>query len=196
MTLVAAQDQARAIANDLGVVRYRLLGVQASLPPSPQESSQEDWDGDPDAGTELRTVIGHGVLSCLDPLIRDLQDAADYQPMRVQGRPKSVRRSDLEPTPGIRLDLSAPGEATRRTLYALVTRDNFTAREVGPPGDVWVPAYTPEQAGLEVFYAHGRWFATWVKLEESPQRPESERRELLVLEEDPERRGSLRYTEV
>lgn len=196
MTLEAAQEQARAIAKDLSALRYRLLGVQASLPPSPQEISQEDLEGDPDAGDELRTVIGHGVLSCVDPLIRDLLDAADYQPVRVQGRPTPVRRSDLEATPGIHLDLSAPDEATRRTLYALVARDNFTAREVGPPGDVWVPAYTPEQAGLDVFHAHGRWFATWVKLEEPPQRPESERRELLVLEEDPERRGSLRYTEV
>ncbi len=77
-------------------------------------------------------------------------------------------------------------------------RDNFTARPHDPRAvqpEVWVPPYTPEEAGLEIFYQHGRWFATWLKLEEPEDAPETQRRELLRLDLDrmPE---YLVYTEV
>jgi hypothetical protein len=35
---------------------------------------------------------------------------------------------------------------------------------------------------LRVYFEHGRWFVTWLNLEEDTARPEAERRELLVFE--------------
>ena len=78
-----ARQEMRAAAGDLKSIRYRLLGVQASIPPSPQETSQGDLAGNPDVETELRTVIANGIQNCLDPLIDDLLAAAEYQPERV-----------------------------------------------------------------------------------------------------------------
>lgn len=74
-----ARQEMRAAAGDLSSIRYRLLGVQAEIPPSPQEASQEDLEGDPDVETEIRTVIANGIKNCLDPLIDDLLAAAEYQ---------------------------------------------------------------------------------------------------------------------
>jgi hypothetical protein len=91
------------------------------------------------------------------------------------------------------LDLRSNSEETRKVLHELVVRDNFTHQTQIPDDDQWVPSYTPEQAGLEVFYAHGRWFATWLKLEEPKDRPEALRRELLVLTEAPGEPGRLIY---
>ena len=85
----------------------------------------------------------------------------------------------------------------RRTVYALVVKDYFTARGVDDePGEVWLPPYTPEQAGLEVWKAWGRWFAVWRKLEVADDAPEDQQWELLVLEEDALLRGTLVYREV
>jgi len=88
------------------------------------------------------------------------------------------------------LDLTTDNEATRRALFALVVRDNFTA-SLDP--DVWIPPYTAEEAGLEVRYLWGRWFTTWVKLEEPASLVEGERRELLRLERRPGDPGGLFY---
>ncbi|MBW8875682.1 MAG: hypothetical protein JF614_12025 [Acidobacteria bacterium] len=80
MMIKGARKEMWAVAGDLTSIRYRLLGVQASVPPSAQETSQGDLDGEPDVETEIRTVIANGIQSCLDPLIDDLLAAADYQP--------------------------------------------------------------------------------------------------------------------
>lgn len=70
----------RAVAGDLTAIRYRLLGMQASIPPSPLETSPGDLEGDPDAATEMRSAIGTGVHDSLEPLIRNLLTAAEAQP--------------------------------------------------------------------------------------------------------------------
>jgi len=74
------RQEVRAAARDLTAIRYRLLGVQASIPPSAQETSREDLEGDRDVETEMRSVIANGIQNCLDPLIADLLAAAEYQP--------------------------------------------------------------------------------------------------------------------
>ena len=75
-----ARKEMRAAAGDLKSIRYRLLGVQASIPPSAQETSPGDLEGEPDAETEIRSVIANGIQNCLDPLIADLLTAAEYPP--------------------------------------------------------------------------------------------------------------------
>jgi hypothetical protein len=70
------------------------------------------------------------------------------------------------------VDLSRPTESTRRHLYELVVRVHFNPspeeveQAAQDPGNHWVPDYGPEQACLNVFFLHGRWFAVWEALEE------------------------------
>jgi hypothetical protein len=137
-----ARKEFRAAAADLTSIRYRLLGVHASIPPSPQEKSKGDLEGDPDVETEFRNVIACGIPDCLDPFIDDLLTAAEYQPERAEDGSPSIAH----------LDLSVFSEETQRALYEVVVADNF--RQTAPaPGEDVVPQYTAEQAGLEVVWA-------------------------------------------
>jgi hypothetical protein len=180
------KDEMRAAIQDLKSIRFRLLGVKASIPPTAQETSPGDLEGDPDVETELRTVIDNGIQNCLDSLIDDFEAAVEYQPEPVAGGSLSIAH----------LDLSVFSEATQRGLYEVVAAKNFGPREQHEPGEDGVPQHTAEQAGLEVVFAWGRWFATWWKLELPQELPEAERREIRVLEENRHRPGTLVYGEV
>jgi hypothetical protein len=101
-----------------------------------------------------------------------------------------VRELDLlfaEPPPEV--DLTAPDAATQRRLYEFVVGVHFTPALAHDPGDVFIPHYTPEEAGLGVYFEKGRWFATWLKLEEDASLPEAERRELVVIERSQDESG-------
>ncbi len=187
-----AREELRAAAKDLKSIRYRMLGVHASIPPSPQETSRGDLAGEMDVETELRNVIACGIQDGLNPLIDDWLNAASYQPERREeaGNTEGGLRSIAH------LDLSVFSEETRQALYDLVVAENFSRTALEPPGEEWVPPYTAEQAGLEVVFAWGLWFATWWRLELPQDLPEAERREILVLEESPDSPGTLNYREV
>jgi|GEM_PF-1093307 len=185
VVIESARKALRAVGADLTAIRHRLMGVQASIPQSPQEISRGDLEGALDVATEMRTVIANGIQNCLDTLIDDILTVAEYQPEPVEDGSPSI--ADL--------DLSVFSEATQRALYELVVADNFRQTEPAP-GEGSVPQYTAEQAGLEVVWAWGRWFATWLKLELPDTLPEAERREILVLEENRHRPGTLGYGEV
>ena len=75
-----ARQQIRRMVEDLRGDRYQLIGIQASIPPTRQETSPEDLAGDPDASTELRSILANAIQDSLDPLIRDLETAAGYEP--------------------------------------------------------------------------------------------------------------------
>lgn len=92
------------------------------------------------------------------------------------------------------LDLTRDDPATRQILFDHVTWEYFLPHALEDPGDFDVPAYTPEECGLRVFFDHGRWFVTWLKLEEDMKRAEAKTRELLVIEKD--RHGRLVFAEV
>jgi hypothetical protein len=77
--LSEVRAQIGKIVEQLITIRYQMLGVQASLPASSLEISLEDLDADPDAPTEIRTVIGNCINDSLDPLIRDLLDLAKFE---------------------------------------------------------------------------------------------------------------------
>ena len=64
------------------------------------------------------------------------------------------------------LDLTRYTETTRRTLYDRVVQVQFSPIEGAQPGDWPGPSYTPDAAGLSVFYAFHRWFAAWTDLDE------------------------------
>jgi hypothetical protein len=77
------------------------------------------------------------------------------------------------PTPPILpppdLDLDAYSEVTRRRLYDLVTLVFFPLPGQRQDPDEFIPPYSPDEAGLVVFYAFGAWFAIWQPLEELGQ---------------------------
>ncbi|HYN20493.1 MAG TPA: hypothetical protein VE078_06005, partial [Thermoanaerobaculia bacterium] len=89
-----------------------------------------------------------------------------------------------EPPPEV--DLTAADSATQQRLYDFVVGVHFTPALTHDPGDVFIPRYTPEEAGLRVYFEKGRWLATWVKLEEDASLSEAERHELVVIDRNEE----------
>ncbi len=75
--LEAARKQAREAVRDLEAVKFRLLGVLESLPPStPEIVPLEEVDLKADLATELRTVIQCVLRDSIEPAIGDLRDVA------------------------------------------------------------------------------------------------------------------------
>jgi hypothetical protein len=178
----AARAALCSVVDDIQRIVHQLQGIHDSLPVTQQERSLRDLDRDPPFATEARAVIQNVLADSLRPAIEDLRSVADYQPT----------------VPAARLlwDLAAYSSEMERFLYGLVVKDNFTAKPLDDPGDVWIPPYTPEQAELKVFFERGRWFVTWKKLEVPEDSPEAESWEVLRLEEDHDRPGHLFYQEI
>jgi hypothetical protein len=74
-TEAAARDQLREISRDLDAIRFRLLGVQAILPRSPQEQDPLLESDTMDSSTGLRAAIGCVLQDRIDPALRDLRAA-------------------------------------------------------------------------------------------------------------------------
>jgi hypothetical protein len=75
---------------------------------------------------------------------------------------KSIR--DLDAVTGLlrgtlaeALDLTRDDEEMHELLYDLVIEDCFSPQTLDDPGDVFIPPYSPEQAGLKVYFEHGRY---------------------------------------
>jgi hypothetical protein len=79
----AVRRRLRHHANSLEIVVDDLTYLRTNIPPSPQETSGEDLDGNLDVPTELRAVIAIQLEDKLVPLIRALRAAAEYQEGRV-----------------------------------------------------------------------------------------------------------------
>ena len=92
------------------------------------------------------------------------------------------------------LDLTKNDPATQKILYDFVVREYFSPHLLDDPGDIYMPRHTPEECELEVFFQLGRWFVTWMKLEEDMSRPEAQARELLVFDKEEDNR--FVFTEV
>jgi hypothetical protein len=84
----AAQKQLRAIARDLIAIRYRLLGVVASLSDRPAEEPAEGDDDDKraDRVTEVRSVAECVLADNIRPAIDDLLAAARYRGRKGKSR--------------------------------------------------------------------------------------------------------------
>ena len=166
--------------------RNRIADLRAAIPASVQETSEEDLHGRFDLATEIRTVIAIQLKENFKPLLKSLRAAADYEPPAA-----------ASPSEPVRLDLSADEETMRPVVYALVVKDQFTARpSEEEPGELLRPPYTPEQVCLQVWKLHGRWFAWWRKPDAPKDAPEDERWEFLLIEEDKHRPGTLFYQEL
>jgi hypothetical protein len=94
------------------------------------------------------------------------------------------------------LDLEVYSEATRRALYDVVVAVHFRPSADSSPAD-WVPDYSPDQAGLTVFFLHGRWLASWSRLEEAASDlPPSRRHALVRIQAAPEAPNGVMFYEV
>jgi hypothetical protein len=74
----AQEEQIREIVRDLEAIKFRLIGVAATLPPSPAENDRLK-----DVGSEETDPVSafHAVIQCvlndsLQPAIEDLRDMA------------------------------------------------------------------------------------------------------------------------
>jgi hypothetical protein len=78
-----ARAQLREIERQLEAIRFRLLGVQASLPPGPMEMLPLLEEETMDTPTHLRAVIKCVLEDSIVPAIRDLHDLADLPEERL-----------------------------------------------------------------------------------------------------------------
>ena len=59
--------------------RNRLADLRASIPPSLEETSEEDLHGPFDLATEVRTTLASAIRDDLSPLLKKLRAAAEYR---------------------------------------------------------------------------------------------------------------------
>ena len=82
-----------------------------------------------------------------------------------------------------RVDLSRVEKATEAQLYACVVLEYFTPRPLAEPGAVVSPPlYSPQQAGLRIFFEKGSWHAAWTRLEEPLFQPVEVRWQWITIE--------------
>jgi hypothetical protein len=121
-------------------------------------------------------------------LARILRSAA-WQERLIDMAPESsccVRLVEVE-TPaeeinalaGVSLDRFS--ETVRRLLYDQAVADHFAGEIVGEEGveSLGLP-YCPDEAGLTVFYLHGRWFVAFRRLERSAETEEDQNEMLRI----------------
>jgi hypothetical protein len=92
------------------------------------------------------------------------------------------------------LNLTRNDPAAGEALYAFAVRRYFSLRLLDDPGYIYIPKHSPEECQLRVFHEYGRWWLTWLKLEEDMSRPEALTRQLLVIDTADD--GRLYVTEV
>jgi hypothetical protein len=92
------------------------------------------------------------------------------------------------------LDLTSDDPDVRQVIRDFVVREYFSLHLLEDPGDIHVPAHTPESCDLRVSFLYDRWFVTWLKLDDGAARTEREAQVLLVFEKD--QNGRYVFTEV
>ncbi len=186
----------RANVVALTAIQEDLEGIERSLPASPEETSTEDLGPVLDGPAEVRAVLGAVLYDRLAPAILDLRSLVEHPPAPEESPATGVPEDSDGPEECVRLDLTAEEGAMRRIVRAVVIMDYFTARlSVDERDEVYIPRYTAEQAGLRVWKAQGRWFASWRRLEVPATAPEAEQWAVFHLEEPADGRGGLIYRE-
>ena len=109
-----------------------------------------------------------------------------------------ARPQSIPPPPSI--DLSQVTEATRRQLYDTTVAVHFNpapgeilaAKEAGE----WYPKYGPDECGVAVVYAFGRWFVVWRQWDAGEDAPESQQWEVLTINARPGARFGIEFQEI
>ena len=77
-----ARKELRAVARELSAIRYRLLGVVATLPPREDEATtEEDIAEEYDAITEMRAAAQSAIRDGIEPAILSLESAEKLLPL-------------------------------------------------------------------------------------------------------------------
>jgi hypothetical protein len=74
--MTAARAQLLEIERELEAIRFRLLGVQATLPPAPMELVPLLEEETMDASAQIRAVIRCVLQDSIEPAMRDLRGLA------------------------------------------------------------------------------------------------------------------------
>jgi len=92
----------------------------------------------------------------------------------------------------IPFDLTRYTETLRRELYERVVALVWTKEA---PDD-HVPSFTPDEAGLMIFYLYGRWFAVWADLEANGPGSVERKTELVRVQQSADTRYGIILAEV
>lgn len=81
-----ARKELRAVARELSAIRYRLLGVVATLPPREDEvTTEKDMAEEYDAITEMRAAAQSAIRDSIEPAIQSLESAANLLSLGARG---------------------------------------------------------------------------------------------------------------
>jgi hypothetical protein len=104
------------------------------------------------------------------------------------------------------LDHAPYSEHLRRLLYEAVVRTVFSPSpekdqllaDLRVPSEETLPSYSPDDAGLAVFYVWGRWFAVWfdIDTDDEAHLPPSRRWQVVRVQADPSRPDGIILAEV
>ena len=87
-----AQAQIYIVLRVLEMIGSALRWIDEALPPSPQESSREDFEGyEPDVTSEVRRVVQCVLADRIDPAIAELRAAYLYQPAPPESKKRGRR---------------------------------------------------------------------------------------------------------
>jgi hypothetical protein len=75
-----AEAQLGEIADALEAIRFRLLGVQASLPVSPLEDDPLREEDEMDTATRIRALVGCVLEDRIEPALLELRAAGGPEP--------------------------------------------------------------------------------------------------------------------
>lgn len=75
-----AEAQLGEIADALEAIRFRLLGVQASLPASPLERDPLREEDEMDSATRIRALVGCVLEDRIEPALLELRAAGASEP--------------------------------------------------------------------------------------------------------------------
>ena len=106
----------------------------------------------------------------------------------------------IPPSPPPPIDLSRATESTRRAIYDAVVAVHFNpapgeilaAKEAGE----WYPKYGPDECGVAVAYAMGRWFVYWRQWDAGDSAPEEQQWEVLTVNARPGARFGIEFQEI
>lgn len=81
-----AQTRLDIVVKVMEILRNTLQGIDETLPPSPQELSQEEPLGtDPDVTSEVRRVVQCVLADRIDPALYELRKASLYKGFLLRG---------------------------------------------------------------------------------------------------------------
>jgi len=80
-----ARAELRAMVEDLDGIRARLVALHRRLPLPPAEAAWLDDEVEMEFPADIRSAIECILTDCLQPAIRDLAEAATYQPKKGSG---------------------------------------------------------------------------------------------------------------